>query len=188
MSKNVAHKLGLGISPEQFIGGMTKNQDQFNDYYAKFEWPSEDDRDFFDSLSNRDDLRCIILAADWCGDVVRNIPVVFRSLEISGIQVEVMIKEQHEDLMDEYLTLGGKSIPVVIFADTGGHVLGQWGPRPAYIQEVMVQFKQDNPDRESSTYEENLGATRKEIMHRYGEGTEYQAAVVKELRKLLSTF
>lgn len=188
MSKNIAHKFGQGITPEQFMDGMTKNQDTFKDYYAKFEWPSHEDQEFFESLNNRDDLRCLILAADWCGDVVRNIPVVFRSLEKSGIPVEVMIKEQHEDLMEDFLILGGKSIPVVIIADTGGYVLGQWGPRPAHIQEVMVQFKQDNPDRGSSTYEDNLAAARQEIMRRYGEGTDYQASVVRELRELLSTF
>ncbi|TCZ73414.1 thioredoxin family protein [Paenibacillus albiflavus] len=188
MSKNVSAKIGQGITPEQFIQGMTKNQDKFQEYYSQFEWPSQEDKEFFESLNDRDDLRCLILAADWCGDVVRNIPVVFRALENSGVPVEVMIKEEHEDLMDEFLTLGGKSIPVVIIADTGGYVLGQWGPRPAHIQEVMVQFKQVNPDRNSSTYEDNLAATRQEILRRYGEGTAYQAAVVRELRELLSTF
>jgi len=188
MSKNVSAKIGQGITPEQFIQGMTKNQDKFQEYYSKFEWSSEEDKEFFESLNNRDDLRCLILAADWCGDVVRNIPVIFRALENSGVPVEVMIKEEHEDLMDEFLILGGKSIPVVIIADTGGYVLGQWGPRPAHIQEAMVQFKQDNPDRNSSTYEENLTATRQEILRRYGEGTAYQASVVRELRELLSTF
>lgn len=188
MSKNISSKLGQGITPQQFMEGMTKNQEAFQSWYDKFEWPSEADREFFESFNNRDDLRCVILAADWCGDVVRNIPVVFRALENSGIPVEVCIKEEHEDLMDQFLTLGGKSIPVVIFADTGGYVLGQWGPRPAYIQEPMVQFKQENTDRNSPDYEENLINTRQEILRRYGEDTGYQKLVIEELRELLSTF
>lgn len=188
MSKNISSKLGQGITPQQFMEGMTKNQEAFQSWYDKFEWPSEADREFFESFNNRDDLRCVILAADWCGDVVRNIPVVFRALENSGIPVEVCIKEEHEDLMDQFLTLGGKSIPVVIFADTGGYVLGQWGPRPAYIQEPMVQFKQENTDRNSPDYEENLKNTRQEILRRYGEDTGYQKLVIEELRELLSTF
>lgn len=188
MSKNIAAKLGQGITPQQFMDGMTKNQESFKAWYEKFEWPSEEDREFFESFNNRDDLRCVILAADWCGDVVRNIPVVFRALENSGIPVEVTIKEEHEDLMEQFLTLGGKSIPIVIFADTGGYVLGQWGPRPAYIQEPMVQFKQQNTDRNSPDYEENLNQTRQEILRRYGDDTGYQKLVIQELRELLSTF
>lgn len=188
MSKIVANKLGAGISPEQFIEGMTKNKETFIDWMQKFEWPSEDDREFFESLQNRDDLRCLILMADWCGDVVRNIPVVFRALENSGIPIDVLIMEEHLETMDQFLIMGGRSIPVVIIADTGGAVLGQWGPRPTHVQEAMVAFKQANPDREAPDYQDNLAATRQEIMRRYGEGTGYQAHIVRELRELLESF
>lgn len=188
MSRNVAAYIGKGIAPQQFIEGMTKNKDKFLDWYERFRWEREEDREFFRSLAFRDDLRCLILAADWCGDVVRNVPVLFKALEETEMPVEVMIQEQFMDLMDQFLTLGGRSIPVAIFSDTGGHVLGTWGPRPAYVQEVMVEFKQKNTDREAPDYEENLRAARQEIMRRYGEDTAYQDAIVRELRELLSKF
>lgn len=188
MSKNVADKLGKGLTPQQFIDGMTKNKEKFLDGYNGFEWSSDDDRDFFESLSNRDDLRCLILAADWCGDVVRNVPVVFRALENSGMPVEVLIMEQNTELMDQFLTMGGRSIPVVIFADTGGFVLGHWGPRPKHVQEVMIKFKQENPDRNASDYEEKIKVARTEMMAQYGEGFGYHQVIVKELRDLVSTF
>ncbi|GIQ61818.1 hypothetical protein PACILC2_03860 [Paenibacillus cisolokensis] len=86
------------------------------------------------------------------------------------------------------MTMGGRAIPIVIFADTGGHVLGQWGPRPKHVQEVMTQFKLNNPDREAPDYQEKLAETRKEMMRRYGEGTDYQAVIIKELRSLLESF
>ena len=187
MGKNLADKLRTGLSPQQFIDSMEKNQDKFLEWYGKFEWASEEDREYYESLNNRDDLRCLIVAADWCGDVVRNIPVVFKALENSGIPVEVLIMEQNLDVIDQFLTMGGRSIPVVIFTDTGGHVLGTWGPRPAHVQAVMVKFKQENPDREAADYQDNLTATRAEIMRQYGEGTAYQAVIVKELRELLSS-
>jgi hypothetical protein len=187
-AKDVSAVLDTGLKPREFIDGMTKNREQFLDWYDKFEWPDEADRQFFASLSHRDDLRCLILASDWCGDVVRNVPVVFRVLEPTGMPVEVLIMEQNLETMDKFLTMGGRSIPIVIFADTGGYVLGQWGPRPAYVQEPMVKFKQENPDREAPDYEEKLQATRAEIKRRYGEGTGYQALIVRELKELLSGF
>jgi hypothetical protein len=88
--------------------------------------------------------------------------------------------------MDQHLTMGGRSIPVVFVVDTGGVILGKWGPRPQYVQEPMIAFKRDNPDREAPDYQENLTAARQEIMRRYGEGTGYQALVLQELRDLLS--
>lgn len=188
MSRNLADKLGKGLKPQAFIDGMTKNRDKFVEWGERFEWGSDDDREFFESLVNRDDLRCVIIASDWCGDVVRNIPVVFRALEHSGIPVEVLIMEEHLDTMDQFLTMGGRSIPVVIFTDTGGFVLGTWGPRPKHVQEVMVRFKQENPDRNAPDYEEKLKAARAELIARYGEGTGYQQAIIRELRELISTF
>lgn len=188
MSRTVADKLGKGITPQQFMDGMTKNKEQFIAWMEKFSWPSEEDREYFESLNNRDDLRCLILMADWCGDVVRNVPVVFKALEISGIPTEVLIMEEHMDTMEQFLTMGGRSVPIVIFADTGGAVLGHWGPRPKYVQEAMIAFKQQNPDREAADYQENLTVARQEIMRRYGEGADYQADIVKELRVMLESY
>lgn len=188
MATSLADKIGVGLTPQGFIDAMTKNQDKFLGWMEKFAWKNEEDREFFESLSNRDDLRCMILAADWCGDVVRNVPVVFKALENSGVPVEVLIQEQHMDVMDQFLILGGRSIPVVIFVDTGGFVLGQWGPRPKFVQEPMVKFKAENPDREAPDYQEKLAETRKEILARYGEDTAYQQWIVAELRELISSF
>ncbi|GGG63479.1 thioredoxin family protein [Paenibacillus radicis (ex Gao et al. 2016)] len=188
MTKSIAEKQSKGISPQQFIDGMTKNQEAFLGWSDKFVWTSDEDRTFFESLKQRDDLRVHILMADWCGDVVRNIPVVFKALEAGSLPVEVLIMEEHLDTMDQYLTMGGRSVPVVIFANPEGNVLGTWGPRPTYIQEPMVAFKQANPDREAADYQANLAETRQEIMRRYGEGTEYQTLIIKELRSLIESF
>ncbi|WP_168123925.1 thioredoxin family protein [Paenibacillus sp. HB172176] len=187
MGKSIADKLGNGISPQQFIDGMTKNKEQFISWKEQFNWPSEEDKEFFESLNNRDDLRCSILMADWCGDVVRNVPVVFEALAVSGMPVEVLIMEENLDTMDQFLTMGGRSIPIVLIVDTGGAVLAQWGPRSTYVQEPMVAFKTANTDKEAADYQDNLQAARKEIMRRYGEGTGYQAVIVKELRELLES-
>ncbi|QAY68159.1 thioredoxin family protein [Paenibacillus protaetiae] len=188
MSIQLADKIGTGITPAQFIEGMTKNKEAFTGWYDKFEWPSAEDRSFFESLSGKHSLRCFILMADWCGDAVRNIPVVLHALEAAQIPVEVLIMEQHLDTMDQFLTFGGRSIPVVIFTDEQGQVLGKWGPRPSYVQEAMVQFKQNNPDRNAADYETNLAETRKEIMRRYGEGAAYHPLIISELRELIGSF
>ncbi|GIQ71025.1 thioredoxin family protein [Xylanibacillus composti] len=186
MSKNLAHKLNKGISPQAFMEGMEKNKEAFQSWYDQFAWESEEDKEFFESLSFRDDLRCLILAADWCGDVVRNVPVVFRALEAAQMPVEVLIMEQHLETMDEFLTMGGRSIPIVLFADTGGVVLGQWGPRPKHVQEVMIAFKQENPDREAPDYQENIAAARQEMVRRYGEDAAYQQVIIRELKDVLA--
>ena len=177
MAVNLANKLRTGIKPQAFMDGMDKNKDQFRKWYDAFTWENESDQAYFTSLRNRDDLRCLILCAEWCGDVVRNVPVVFRALENSGIPTEVLIMEQHLDTMDQFLTMGGRAIPIVIFTDTGGVVLGQWGPRPKHVQAVMTEFKRSNPDREAADYNEKIGIARAEMGRQYGEGTGYQSVI-----------
>ena len=188
MSNNVSAYFGKGISPEQFMNGMNKNKEAFQDWYQRFAWENEETKQFFESISFRDDLRCLILAAEWCGDVVRNVPVLFKALEPTLMPVEVMIMEQHTELMDQFLTMGGRAIPVAIIADTGGFVLGTWGPRPKHVQAVMATFKQQNPDREAADYNEKIAVAREEMGRQYGEGTGYQHIIVNELRELLSGF
>ncbi|RKP45814.1 thioredoxin family protein [Cohnella endophytica] len=186
MSQLIASKLNKGISPERFFEGMTKNQDTFKSWSDRFEWNDAELEEFYDSLNNRDDLRCLILAADWCGDVVRNVPVVFQAMSKAGIPTEVLIMEENLDLMDQHLTMGGRAIPVVLFTDTGGHLLGKWGARPKYVQEVMNAFKAENPDREAPDYQEKIMVARQEMMRRYGEDTGYQTIILQEIRDILS--
>lgn len=47
MSKNLSSKLRKGLSPQQFIDGMTKNQDKFKEWYDLFKWEDEEDKAFF---------------------------------------------------------------------------------------------------------------------------------------------
>lgn len=42
----MANHLGTGISPQQFMDGMQKNQETFKAGYAQFVWESEEDKEF----------------------------------------------------------------------------------------------------------------------------------------------
>ncbi|GMA62488.1 thioredoxin [Alicyclobacillus fastidiosus] len=172
------------MSPTEFVENMTRNQEQLQQWYNQFTWPDENSRTFFANC-RVPGIRCVIIAADWCGDVVRNVPVVFRLMEAAGIPTEVLIMEDHLDTMDQFLTLGGRSIPVVLFLDAEGGVVGRWGPRPTYVQEPMVAFKAANPDREAPDYQDNLAVARQEIMRRYGTDTSYQRLIVEEVKDIL---
>jgi hypothetical protein len=187
MSTHLLNRFDQGLTPQQFIENMTKNQDKFLAWYQTFSWDQPEDQQFFESFPRSNQLRCLILASDWCGDVVRNVPVVFQLMKAAGIPTKVLIMEEHLDVMDQFLTMGGRSIPVVLFLDTDGKVLGKWGPRPRHIQAIMEEFKAQYPDREAPDYEEKLAETRKRLVAAYGEDGTYQHSIVKEIRRLLET-
>lgn len=177
-------KVSEGLSPSEFTAKMTKNQSAFRDWFERFTWPDDETQLFFERFQNTG-VHCKIIAADWCGDVVRNVPVILRLTEAAGIPTTLYIMEEHLSFIDQFLTMGGRSIPVVLFVNDQDDVIGRWGPRPTYIQEPMVAFKETNLDKNAPDYEDNLKAARQELMRRYGEGTDYQTLIVEEIQSLL---
>ncbi|CAH1201936.1 hypothetical protein PAECIP111893_01775 [Paenibacillus plantiphilus] len=188
MNIHLQSVMGTGIQPQQFIDGMTRNKESLLEWYNRFRWESQEDEHFFRSLRARGTWRCLILCTEWCPDVIWNLPVLLHVLKHGEIPVEILVMEQHLDTMDLFLTNGGRAQPIALFVDAAsGAVVGQWGPRPQYIQAVMQQFRRDNPDREEPGYQDMVAAARKEIAALYHAGTEYQAVIVQELRQLLTT-
>ncbi|TVX98333.1 thioredoxin family protein [Cohnella terricola] len=196
---NLKHKIGKGISPRQFIEGMRvrtmelslipNTKERMIANYEHFTWPNEEDRKFFSGLGEHFNLVCLILCTDWCPDVIWNVPVLFRTMEEAGIPTEVLIMEDHMETMDLFLTDGGRAQPIAIWVESSsGIVLGRWGARPAYIQEVMDRFKRENPDKEASDYQEKLNGTYREIGGLYHNGLQYQKVMIQELKELLASF
>lgn len=185
MSVNIQNKLGIGLSAKEFIAKMTKNKDAFQNWYDGFLWSDNARQSFFENYQSSG-LRCVIIAADWCGDVVRNVPVVLRLMEAASIPVEMLIMEENLDLIDQFLTMGGRSIPVILFVRDNGDVVGRFGPRPTYVQEPMVLFKQTYTDKNAPEYEDKLKETRQEVVRRYGEGNSYHKLIEEEIQAILS--
>lgn len=93
--------------------------------------------------------RLLVIGADWCGDVVANIPAVARLAELNPkIQLRVVDRDRHLDLMQHFQTNGGNSIPIVIAAPADFSRHERWGPRPAACQAIMDENKGKMPKEE----------------------------------------
>jgi hypothetical protein len=57
------------------------------------------------------------------------------------ITLKVVLRDQNLELMDQFLTNGGRSIPKLISTDDNGEVLFTWGPRPSTPQEMVTDNK-----------------------------------------------
>jgi hypothetical protein len=79
--------------------------------------------------------RWLVLAEDWCHDAVSVIPVLARLADqADGVELRILRRDEHPEVMDEYLTGGARAIPIVIVLDEACNPLGSWGPRPAELQ------------------------------------------------------
>jgi hypothetical protein len=86
----------------------------------------------------------LILTEAWCGDAAQNIPWINTMASLNeGIQVQLILRDENLDIMNDYLTNGGKSIPKLIALNENEEVLFTWGPRPMLMQEKYAKMKHD---------------------------------------------
>ncbi len=80
-------------------------------------------------------IRLVVLAEDWCGDATNSVPVLARWAEQTpNVELRVLRRDEHPEVMDRYLTGDSRSIPVVIVLTAQMDELGWWGPRPRALQ------------------------------------------------------
>lgn len=76
----------------------------------------------------------------WCGDAAQIVPVLDKMAnENENIELKLILRDEHLDIMDAFLTDGARSIPKVIILNAETlEVLGDWGPRPAELQAKLI--------------------------------------------------
>jgi len=87
----------------------------------------------------------LTLTEAWCGDAAQILPVLEHLANASSSsKLRLILRDEHPDIMNAFLTNGGKSIPKVIILDAESHkVLGSWGPRPEAVQQMVMEAKAD---------------------------------------------
>ncbi|UYZ58368.1 thioredoxin family protein [Hymenobacter latericus] len=87
----------------------------------------------------------LVLTEGWCGDAAQIVPVFEAVVRASHQKLKsaYLLRDENLDLMDRYLTNGGRSIPklIVLQGDTLTEV-ATWGPRPAPAQEMFQRLKE----------------------------------------------
>lgn len=118
----------------------------------------------------------LTLTEPWCGDAAQCVPVIEKlALRAGNIQSLYLLRDEHPNVMDAYLTNGGRSIPKLICLDESGKELFTWGPRPMVIQEVMNQLKAEGITEIATIVEQ--------IQKAYN--TDHQAGIYSEFETLL---
>lgn len=96
-----------------------------------------------------------VLTEPWCGDAAPSLPMMHLiASKHRGIQLEVLLRDQHIELMQEHLTGGAQSIPKLIQRDAQGQ-LTSWGPRPSGAAQLVDDYKKAHGSLDA-TFREQL--------------------------------
>jgi thioredoxin-like negative regulator of GroEL len=98
----------------------------------------------------------LILTEHWCGDASQSLPVLNAIVQASNgnVELKLVYRDEHPELMNAHLTNGTKSIPKLIQLDKHFNVTGIWGPRPNVAQKLVKELK-SNPET-APTYGNHL--------------------------------
>lgn len=88
----------------------------------------------------------LVISEGWCGDAAQILPVLNKMALASDkkIDLKIVLRDENEELMNQYLTNGGKAIPkVIVICKEAGIVRTDWGPRPKGATELMANYKKE---------------------------------------------
>jgi hypothetical protein len=132
-------RFAQGLTYDQWIAAIDRNQDRFQENYDATEFSEEDVRAFRELIVRPDGpARCLALGEAWCPDVFRGLPVMARVAEASGMELRVFFRDQNKDIMAEFLKEGQhESIPTFVFYTRDHRYLCHWVERPALANDEM---------------------------------------------------
>ena len=87
-------------------------------------------------------VKWLIIVEGWCKDAAQNVPILNKMAEADpNLELRLILRDEHPEIMDQYLTNGSRSIPKLIILDGDMNEIATWGPRPKEIQEQVVANK-----------------------------------------------
>lgn len=94
-------------------------------------------------------MKWIVITEPWCGDAAHNIPFMDMMARENGlITLEFQLRDTEPFLINDYLTNGGKAIPILVMRDSDDNDLAVWGPRPVDCQALYHRLKSENAPKE----------------------------------------
>lgn len=188
-----------GLTYAGFVAQAAVNRDKFELYYNDSAL-SSDDISFFKKAAAPPNGagRILAMAEAWCGDVVRELPTIARIAEASGMELRIFPRDENPDIMDEFLSNGGKSraIPVFVFYTNETRYIAHFTERSAgahaelatIMNEVKSQLNLPPTATFATVPESERQAFLREVIQRITPRfPEWRKESIREMRALLST-
>ncbi len=144
-----ADRFNQGMTYEEYKAQMNRNKERFEETEASVQ-VSESDAAAVAGLAEPRNV--LVIAEDWCGDVISGLPALGKLAEASNgkLNVRVFLRDQNLDIMDQYLKNGEfRSIPVFVAFDQNFNELGNLKERPESVtrmmQEGTAKIHEQNP-------------------------------------------
>ena len=123
-----AERFAQGITWTQWMEQIDRNQDKFAQNYEDLK-VNPADVEAIKTLMKKPNgpHHVLALGEAWCPDVFRGMPVMAKLAEETGLDLKIFFRDQHLDIMNEFLYKGEfQSIPVFVFYTKDHQYIGHW--------------------------------------------------------------
>ena len=183
--KTEQHYFEEAISMAEYMDQMTTpdlKEKSFN-IYNSFQVNPEDE---LISLLKNVKPHILTITEDWCGDAMLNNPVFRKIAEEAGIEVRCVFRDADTDLIDRYLTNGGRAIPIYLFLNEQGEVISKWGPRAPQLQQLVMEMRSQLPEKGEPLFEEKQKEMYTFIQNKYVEDPQCAQWVYEDIKEKLT--
>ena len=175
-----------GFNYSDYMDQIKVNKARFEGFYSKFTvQPTEAEALNQLTANPNGPAKMMVIGEDWCGDVIRGLPVLARVAESCGIDMRIFPRDEHHDIMNEFLKNDQHmSIPVAVFYTKDHRYICHWIERPEIavteIEGIEAAIRSENPEID----DQDFGRERRARTTDRAEV--WQQATVEELVSLIS--
>ena len=95
------------------------------------------------SLPEFESLKILVITEPWCGDSLAIFPVLLKMFEGRSSEIKVALRDGNPELIDQFLTNGGRAIPIILVLNDSGYLIMKFGPRPKKSQDIFELHRKD---------------------------------------------
>ncbi|XMO88387.1 thioredoxin family protein [Algibacter sp. AS12] len=130
-----------GLEKTEALANYTKLNDRRMKRWDKTIKVTQDAKEKIEAFNRK--TTWLIITESWCGDAAHVVPALNKIAELNpNIDVKIVLRDENLELMDMFLTNGGRAIAKVIMIDNEtGEVLNTYGPRPSEATSYVNRFK-----------------------------------------------
>ena len=175
-----------GFNYPNYIDQIKVNKARFEGYYNDTQISAADTAAFRELVQKSNGpAKMMVIGEDWCGDVIRGMPVLARIAEAAGMEMSIFPRDQHHDIMNEFLKNGEwMSIPVAVFYTKDHNYICHWIERPAVAEREMGEIDQQIRAENPGIDDQEFGRERRARVA--AKADDWIKATVVELRDLLT--
>jgi hypothetical protein len=119
----------------------------------------------------------LVIAEGWCGDAAQIVPILNKIASSSTqVNLKIVFRDENENLMNQFLTNGSKSIPKVIIVDAYNKIINSWGPRPSIATKMVLDYKEKHGVVDA-TFKKDL-----QMWYNKDKGNNTQSDIIKLLK------